>query len=171
MILVSACLVGVRSRYDGTSKESSRVLKMIRGEGAVVVCPEQLGGLPTPRDLSEIDGGDGADILDGKARVINSRGEDVTGYFIRGAYESLRIARLNGVRKAIFKDRSPSCGVIQLQRGETIIRGFGVTTALLVREGITVINEEGEPYLSSGESTGQTGSHGSGQKSKNAGKS
>jgi len=92
----------------------------------IPVCPEQLGGLPTPRPPAEILGGDGADVLSGTARVINLRGEEVTEAFMRGAEEVLRLARLLGVRRAFLKAKSPSCGLEPL----------GVTAALLLREGL-----------------------------------
>ncbi len=107
--LVSACLLGLRTRYDGNSKE---VAWLRRGACRFIpVCPEQLGGLPTPRAPAEILGGDGLAVLEGRARVVNQLGEDVTPAFIRGAEEVLRLAKLYQVQGVWLKARSPSCGV------------------------------------------------------------
>lgn len=105
-----------------------------------------MGGLPTPRVPSQIVGGDGFDVLRGKAKVISEHGSDVTEHFLRGAEETLRLAQLVGVSKVIFKERSPSCGVKKIYREDQLINGCGVTTALLLREGIEVVpvNESGE---------------------------
>jgi len=109
-VLVSACLLGVNCRYDGTHVWCSEVFDELWRSYFIPVCPEQLGGLSTPRSPAILDGGDGQDVLKGKARVLNERGEDITASFLKGAEETLRIARLVRAKKAIFKDRSPSCG-------------------------------------------------------------
>jgi len=135
--IVSACLVGVRCRYDGESREDPKVLEILGGR-AVPVCPEQLGGLPTPRPRAEFVGGDGEDVLDGRARVVSEEGVDVTDFFLRGAEEVLRIARLLGVREVVFKDKSPSCGVRVVWVEGREVPGVGVTSALLMRNGLSV---------------------------------
>ncbi len=141
-MLVSGCLVGLRCRYDGRRLPHTAVQKIVsQGEG-IVVCPEQLGGLPTPRVMSQIVGGDGFDVLSGKARVISEDGLDVTECFLRGAEEVLCLARLAGVRRVIFKDKSPSCGVRRIYRGKRLVKGCGVTTAFLLREGFEVESTE-----------------------------
>ena len=122
--LVSACLLGLRTRYDGASKASSWLLSR-KGALLIPVCPEQLGGLPTPRAPAEIIGGDGLAVLEGRAQVINQLGEDVTQAFVRGAEEVLRLARLYQVKGVWLKARSPSCG----------LNPFGVCAALLYLEG------------------------------------
>ncbi len=137
-VLVSACLLGVRCRYDGETAEDTGLLAELRGKCVVPVCPEQLGGLPTPRSPSEITAGDGRDVLAGRSRVVNEDGEDVTAAFVRGAQETLRLARLFGCKRAILKSRSPSCGLGQIYRDGELVPGDGVTVALLKASGIQV---------------------------------
>jgi len=110
------------------------------------VCPEQLGGLRTPRAPQEIQGGNGEDVLDGKCKVLNIDGKDVTQEFIAGAEEALKIVKLLHIEEFIGKSRSPSCGCGQIYDGtfsRQLIDGDGVTTALLKRNGIRIITEEG----------------------------
>ncbi len=148
MILVSACLVGCRCRYDQGSKPHDPVIALIREGKAVPVCPEQMGGLPTPRLPAEIIGGDGDDVLDGRARVVNSAGEDVTAQFLAGAREALRMAEAAGAAVAILKERSPSCGSAAIYDGSFsggVRSGVGVTAALLRRHGLQVYSEENWP--------------------------
>lgn len=143
-VLVSACLAGVRCRYDGEAHPDERVLDMVRSGRGIPVCPEQLGGLPTPRRRAEIRGGDGSDVLDGLARVVDEDGRDVTGPFLRGAEETLRLARLAGAERAYLRARSPSCGLGTVYDGGFSGRlrpGDGVTAALLERHGLAVIND------------------------------
>jgi len=143
--LCSACLLGIKCRYDNKSKPNKKVIKLSKKEVLIPVCPEQLGGLPTPRILQEIQGCFGKDILAGKGKVLNKKKEDVTRQFIRGAQETLKIAKLFGIKEAIFKQRSPSCGSGQIYDGtfsEKIIKGDGVTTTLLKKNGIKVLSEE-----------------------------
>ena len=144
-VLVSACLLGVNSRYDGSSAEDPALIALIgplKSNGVIPVCPEQLGGLCTPRAMAEIigddGGGDGRAVLDSKARVIDSGGADVTESFIKGAREVLKIATLAGARVMYSKERSPSCGVERID-GAGAPRGAGVTAALLKEAGIEVI--------------------------------
>jgi len=109
------------------------------------VCPEQLGGCPTPRDPCEIAGGDGGDVLDGRCAVISWTGADMTEKFIKGAYETLKIAKACGAKKAILKARSPSCGAGRIYDGTfsgKTIPGNGVAAELLIRNGIEVYSEE-----------------------------
>jgi len=105
---------------------------------ALPVCPEQLGGLPTPRDPAEIQGGEGKDVLRGKAIVLDRTGRDVTSNFLRGAEEVLRLANLIGAKEAIFKAESPSCGCGAIISGGKPRAGDGVTVSLLKKHGITV---------------------------------
>jgi uncharacterized protein YbbK (DUF523 family) len=135
-ILCSACLLGVKCAYDGEIHLKESVLKLLGKENLIPVCPEQLGGLTTPRIESEIQGGD---------KVVNKKGEDVTEQFKRGAEETLKIAKLLNVEKAILKQRSPSCGGGQIYDGsfsKKVISGDGFTTRLLKENGIEVISEE-----------------------------
>ena len=145
MILVSACLMGCHCRYDGKDNLHPKIAKLIKEGKAIPVCPEQLGGLPTPRPPAEIVGGDGKDVIQGKARVMDVNGKDVTREFIRGALQTLQIARIAGVKEAILKQRSPSCGSLEIYNGsfsKTMRRGVGVTAALLSQNGINVWDEE-----------------------------
>jgi len=148
MKLVSACLAGCRCRYDHQACTHAAVVTLIAKGEAVPVCPEQLGGLPTPRPPCEIIGGSGEDVLDGRARVVDSDGRDVTAAFIAGAQEALRLAHLVGATDAILKESSPSCGTHLIHDGSfTGIRraGQGVTAALLRRNGIRVESDESLP--------------------------
>lgn len=145
--IVSACFAGVRCRYDQKHRLIKEIKEMVEKGEAVPVCPEQLGGLPTPRNPAEIVGGDGADVLDGKAKVIDSEGKDVTEQYLKGAYQVLKIAEQFGAKEAILKERSPSCGSCWIYNGQfqgIRRRGEGVTTALLRRHGYQVQSEEME---------------------------
>ena len=145
MILVSACLLGVKCRYDGQGKEYKELVERLAGGGVIPVCPEQLGGCPTPRTQCEILGGNGAGVLDGKCRVIGKNGKDVTDALIKGALETLKIASACGVKMAILKARSPSCGFGRIYDGTftgNMTEGNGVTAELLHRNQIEVFTEE-----------------------------
>ena len=139
IVLISSCLLGINCRYDGGNNRAKMLDKMIQEHQLTPVCPEQLGGLPTPREPSNIINGDGRDVLDGKARVINIIGEDVTQAFIKGARETLKIAMLFGVEKAILKARSPSCGLATPYCESNSGSGPGVTAALLISNDIEII--------------------------------
>ncbi|MGZ4111819.1 MAG: DUF523 domain-containing protein [Tumebacillaceae bacterium] len=148
MKVISACLAGCRCRYDGDDNLVDRYKEMVEQGKAVFVCPEQLGGLSTPRPPAEIVGGTGEDVLDGNARVVTNQGVDVTEQFVRGAEEALRMAKLVGAQEAILKERSPSCGSALIYDGTysgSKIPGHGVTAALLERHGIKVYSEETYP--------------------------
>ena len=112
-------------------------------EGLLPICPEQLGGLSTPREQSRIVGGDGSDVLDRRAKVVMESGRDVTENFIKGAEESLKLARLFKAREAVLKTGSPSCGSGKIHGNfsERLKKGDGVTAALLKRSGIRVVTE------------------------------
>jgi len=146
MKLISACLLGIRCAWNGKDNyESDKAIKLLDSETLIPVCPEQLGGLNTPRAPQEIQGGTGEDVLDGKCKVLNRNGEDVTREFITGAEETLKIARQFHIKEFIGKANSPSCGCGQIYDGtfsQKLIAGDGVTTALLKRNGIGVISEE-----------------------------
>lgn len=135
MKLCSACLIGIKCRYDGKSNTNIKVLELAKKEILIPVCPEQLGGLATPREPQERLG----------KKVLTKTGKDVTENFNKGAEQVLSIAKLLGVKEAILKQRSPSCGCGQIYDGTfsgRIIDGDGVTTALLRRNKIKVISEE-----------------------------
>lgn len=142
MIIVSACLLGVKCRYDGGSSPDER-LQSMASEGAFIpLCPEQLGGLPTPRVHAQIVDGNGEDVINGLAKVIDSNNRDVTGQFLKGAEEVREIARLMKVSTVIMKEKSPSCGVRFIRKSGVTKEGMGVTSALLMREGIHVISSD-----------------------------
>ena len=142
--MVSACLLGVKCRHDGKDALERKLIVLFKRGGLLPVCPEQLGGLPTPREQSRIVGGNGSDVLDRRAKVVMESGRDVTENFIRGAEESLKLARLFKAREAILKSGSPSCGSGKIYGGLSggLKKGDGVTAALLKRNGIRVITEE-----------------------------
>ncbi len=145
MKLCSACLLGIRCRYDGKSKTNEKILILSKKEILIPICPEQLGGQGTPRPSSEIIGGDGSDVLNKKAKVVEPDGKDISESFIRGAEEVLKIAQLYNIKEAILKQRSPSCGSGQMYDGtfsKNLIKGDGVTTALLKKNGVKIISDE-----------------------------
>ena len=133
-ILISACLLGIPCRYDGAAKTQPWAEELARRHELVPVCPEQLGGLPTPRDPSERWGD----------RVVMNTGADVTAQYRRGAEAALRLCRMLGCEAAILKERSPSCGHGTIYDGTftgTLTAGDGVTAELLLRNGIPVYGE------------------------------
>ena len=146
MKLISACLLGIKCAWDSQDNyKSDKAIDFLNSETLMPVCPEQLGGLKTPRAPQEIQGGTGEDVLNKKCKVININGEDVTQEFINGAEETLKIVRLFHIEEFIGKSKSPSCGCGQIYDGtfsRKLIDGDGVTTALLKRDGISVITEE-----------------------------
>ncbi|MEE9543010.1 MAG: DUF523 domain-containing protein [Thermodesulfobacteriota bacterium] len=137
-VIISACLVGVNCRYDGQDAYSKEAAE-IEGALLIPICPEQLGGLSTPRLRAEITEGDGTEVLSGKARVLDSEGTDITKRFKLGAEEVLKITRLTGAKKALLKEKSPSCGVTIIKKDGEKIKGMGVLAALLKREGIEIV--------------------------------
>ena len=138
VIIVSACLLGLPTRYDGCPSANDEVLSAIGSRVVVPVCPEQLGGLPTPRSPYFLECGNGEDVLAGRSRVVNEDGGDATEEFLRGAHTVVRIAELAGAREAWLKEKSPSCGVSWTAASEGTATGPGVTTALLRSRGIRV---------------------------------
>ena len=138
-LLVSACLLGLCCRYDGQSKADDNVLTLLKSHTLVPVCPEQLGGLPTPRCPCEIRGD----------RVIARDGTNRTAEYRCGAEEALRLYRLFSCEAAVLKARSPSCGAGWVYDGTftgTLRAGNGVTAALLIQNGIPVYTEENLPF-------------------------
>ena len=133
--IISACLMGLKTRYDGTDELREEFLKD-RTTLYIPLCPEQLGGMPTPRPRAEIEAGDGRDVIEGRSRVITEDGRDITKAFLKGAEELLRVARITGIKRAVLKEGSPSCGVSYIKRDGKRVEGMGVTAALLHREGI-----------------------------------
>ena len=151
-IIVSACLLGIPTRYDGGDSRNDELISELAGVVVIAICPEELGGLPTPRSAAEIkdnaegrcapDGPkapEGAGVLDGTACVVTKDGTDVTSNFIKGAEEVLRIARDNQVTRAYLKEKSPSCGLDLIKKDGNNHEGSGVTTALLKKNNIETI--------------------------------
>lgn len=143
-VLVSACLLGLQTRYDGTGKFNSAVHDFLtRGDVIPIpVCPEQLAGLPTPRPKSYFRQGSGQEILDGRGEIVSATECRLNAVFLRGAEETLKVARLVGCRQAILKERSPSCGVRRVYRNDALVPGQGVSAALLQRSGLHLLSEE-----------------------------
>lgn len=134
-LIVSACLAGLCTRYDGGSTPHPAVIELISSGRAVPVCPEQLGGMPTPRTCHEIVG----------ERVLDKDGNDHTDAFENGARQCLELAVMIGCSRAILKSRSPSCGSGRVYDGSfsgKIIPGDGIFAALLKSKGIEVLSEE-----------------------------
>ncbi len=133
-ILISACLLGTPCRYDGKSKANPSIRALLQEHELIPVCPEQLGGLPTPRPASERQGD----------RVLNELGMEVTGAYQRGAEEALRLAKLLDCTCAVLKERSPSCGSGWIYDGTfsgTLVPGDGLTAQRLKAAGIPVLGE------------------------------
>ncbi|MDY0389681.1 MAG: DUF523 domain-containing protein [Desulfobulbus oligotrophicus] len=129
--LVSACLTGLCTRYDGQSKTHTGCLQLLAKYHWVPVCPEQLGGLSTPRPPANLINGDGHDVLAGICRVVDQHRVDRTDAFLRGAFMTLAIAQSQSIRLCFFKSGSPSCGYAPV---------IGVTAALLQSHGIQIIS-------------------------------
>lgn len=139
MYLISACLAGVNSKYNGGNNLNKKVLELVKENKAILVCPEQLGGLATPRLPSEIINSCN------QVKVLASDGSDVTKEFLKGADETLNIAKIMHIKKAILKSRSPSCGYGKIYDGSfsrKLIEGNGITADLLEKNGIEIISEE-----------------------------
>lgn len=134
-ILVSACLLGINCKYSGENNKNEKVIEYIKDKEVIPVCPEIMGGLSTPRPPSEI-------IND---KVMNNLNQDVTQQYKKGAEETLKLAKLFNVKKALLKAKSPSCGKGYIYDGtfsSTLIEGNGITTKLLIENGIEVITEK-----------------------------
>lgn len=142
-ILISGCLLGICCRYDGASKPHPLAMELVKNHELVPVCPEQLGGLPTPRPPAERQG----------ELIIAKTGLDVTEQYRRGAEETLKLCRLLNCEAAVLKERSPSCGSGEIYDGTftgTLISGNGATAELLKTNGIPVYGESGIPELLKG---------------------
>ena len=142
MDICSACLTGSKCRYDGEAREDEQIKSRYQAGELKAVCPECLVKLSIPRCPSEIVGGEGEDVLDGKARVLAQDGGDLTAEFIEGAKKTLEIARRCGAKRAYLKSKSPSCGSGHIYDGtfsSTLRGGDGVLAALLKRHGIEVV--------------------------------
>ena len=135
MILVSACLCGVNCKYNGKNNLNEELLELLKKGEALLICPEQMGGLETPRRPSEIR------IINGETKVFMDDGRDVTDNYKKGAEEVLRLAKELNINKAILRKKSPSCGCGEIYDGTftgTLTKGNGITAALLLDNGIEV---------------------------------
>lgn len=144
-ILISACLLGVHTKYDGGNNLRQEIVDVLSEAIFVPFCPEQLGGLPTPRSPVEITAGSGSDVLTGHAMVTSRDGQDFTAAFIKGARESLLLAQRLSAQAALLKARSPSCGCGSIYDGTFTggcTTGDGVAAALLKQAGLPVFTEE-----------------------------
>ena len=141
-IIVSACLLGFECRYD-LKKSSGIKFKIPKGAVLIPLCPEQLGGLPTPRSKSMFLGGDGECVIKGLAKVVNEDGADVTDNFIKGADAAKRISCITRACSAILKDKSPSCGTHIVMISDEFKKGLGVTSSILNGMGLCIVNEYG----------------------------
>ncbi len=140
-ILVSACLAGIKCRYNGSDAHTSELIKELSSSELIICCPELLGGMPIPRPACNIHGGEGQDVVDGNAEVIGIDNKNYTENYRQGALKALKIALSSGVTKAYLKKNSPSCGCgeIYQENGKALKSGDGILTALLKNEGIKVI--------------------------------
>ena len=138
-VLVSACLVGNNCKYNGKNNYNEKIAEYLKDKEVILVCPEVMGGLSTPRLKSEIDTTKKA------IKVINENGKDVTSYFVNGAHIALEKALSNDVRVAILKEKSPSCGFRKIYNGKfdgTKVDGSGVFTRMLIDRKIKILTEE-----------------------------
>ena len=139
-IIVSACLLGVSCRYDGNSKPNEKIIDLKEKYNLIPICPEIMGGLPTPRMPAEIKDG----------RVKTENGIDVTEEYKKGADEAIKLAKLFGCKKAILKENSPSCGCGKIYNGEftrTLKDGNGITAELFMKNGIDVFRENSDKCI------------------------
>ena len=139
-IIVSACLLGVSCRYDGNSKPNEKIINLKEKYNLIPICPEIMGGLPTPRMSAEIKDG----------RVKTENGIDVTEEYKKGADEAIKLAKLFGCKKAILKENSPSCGCRKIYNGEftrTLKDGNGITAELFMKNGIDVFGENSDKCI------------------------
>ncbi|MBR1413077.1 MAG: DUF523 domain-containing protein [Bacilli bacterium] len=140
MILVSACLVGLNTKYNGGNNFDDKIFELVKKGVAIPICPEQLGGLSTPRLPSEI--------INNK--VYNKNNKDLTSNFVKGAEEVLKLAKELNIKIAILKSKSPSCGKGIIYDGtfsSNLTNGNGITTQLLIDNGIEVISSDDDKKI------------------------
>lgn len=150
MIGISACLGGICCRYDGKMQKVNLLEELLESEKAVLICPEVMGNLPIPRVPAEIIGGDGFAVWQGKAKVINRDGEDVTEAFMQGAKLAYQKLKAQNIQIVILKERSPSCGKSMIYDGSfsgVKVKGYGVAAAYFSMQKIQVYSEEEVPEL------------------------
>jgi uncharacterized protein YbbK (DUF523 family) len=158
-LLVSACLLGLHTKYNGGHNENNAVYQLSSRAVMLPICPEQLGGLSTPRPAAEIIGGDGQGVWKGTAQVATQNGDDRTEAFLRGARETWQMALALGAQAALFKAHSPSCGCGEIYDGSFTGHrkaGDGVAASFLKAKGLPVFTEENltelNEWLTAGES-------------------
>lgn len=140
MFIVSACLLGINCRYDGKNRKNHEIVKFLKGKEFIMVCPEELGGLSTPRIPCEIVN----NTINENVKVINKNGEDLTENFLKGANKVLDIAKSKGIKKAILKAKSPYCGKGLIYDGSftaKLVKGDGITAKLLKENKIEIFTE------------------------------
>lgn len=145
MILISACLLGHKVKYNGDSNPHELLLKYNERGRFLAVCPECFAKLPVPRPPMEIQNGTGRKVISGRSRVKDAEGMDTTGYLLDGADKVLKIAEAYRVRVAILKEGSPSCGSHRIYDGSfsgRCLNGAGVTATVLEQAGLKVFSEE-----------------------------
>lgn len=144
-ILISSCLIGLNVKWNGKSKNIADLKRLVSEGKAIFLCPEQIGGLSTPRVPAEIEAGRTAkEVLEGKAKIIGNNGSNLTEEIIRGSNETLKFCKEYGIKIAILRDGSPTCGSVKTYSGRfdgVKIKGRGVLTELLEQNGIKVYNE------------------------------
>ncbi len=148
MIIVSACLAGIKCRWNGENDVNEKIKEMVERGDAIAACSELLGGLTIPRKSAGIYDGLGEDVLNNKATVRTiDDGEDLTEHFLKGANEFLKIAKSKNIKEAVLRTPSPSCGCGKTWQLDDkfvnhVVDGDGVTAALLKKNGIKVYTEE-----------------------------
>lgn len=137
MILVSACLVGLNTKYNGGNNYNEKIFNLVKEGKAIFVCPEELGGLTTPRICSEIK------IIDNTKYVFDKNGKDITEEFVKGAKEVAELVKRLNIKTAILQSRSPSCGINKIYDGSfsgKLIDGNGILVDMLLSIGVEVID-------------------------------
>lgn len=138
---ISACLLGIPCRWNEKGKNNPKAIKEFLKGKTLVICPEVMAGLPTPRPACEITGGDGKDVLTGKAKIVDKNGNDYTKDFIKGAKLAMDLIQKNEIKKVLLKSGSPTCGAAHIYTGDFSGQkkeGLGVFAALLQAHGIEI---------------------------------
>jgi len=142
--LVSACLAGENVRYDGKNCLQQKLKDLVKNNQAIMICPEVMGGLATPRLPAEIVGGSAQNVFTNQAKILDASGQDVTEEFLKGAYKALEIAKKNHITHVILKENSPSCGSHFIYDGTfqgQKTKGMGLTASLFQQHGFQVLSE------------------------------
>ncbi len=150
VIAVSACLMGINCRYNGSSAYNNELHELVKDQKIMLFCPEILGNLSTPRKPAEIVNGDGKNVVLGQADVMDECGKNVTREFVNGAAETMNLFKENDVSAVVLKDRSPSCGVDEIYDGNfsgTVVKGCGILTAMLLHKDIEIFSDKNSEDL------------------------